>query len=122
MAFHVAFERCPTYIHATVTGDNTRESVLGYMETMRNECQKQDCFRVLIEEDLEGQRLGFLDVFTLIIDGVRNYVGTFRKMAYVDKSKNFEMGKFAETVAVNRGIPVAVFQKVDDARDWLLQD
>ena len=29
--------------------------------------------------------------------------------------------EFAETVAVNRGLPVVVFASVDEARKWLLE-
>jgi hypothetical protein len=30
--------------------------------------------------------------------------------------------EFAETVAVNRGLPIAVFATVSEAREWLLRN
>lgn len=45
----------------------------------------------------------------------------FAAVAYVDvHAKNHDNMKFAETVAVNRGVPVRVFGSVRDAEEWLL--
>jgi hypothetical protein len=40
-----------------------------YLEEIRRECTVQGCFRVLIEERLEGPRLGIMDVFQIAADG-----------------------------------------------------
>jgi hypothetical protein len=39
-------------------------------------------------------------------------------MAYVDERMG-DMANFAETVAVNRGMPVRMFTNVPDAENWL---
>jgi hypothetical protein len=57
IGYELAFARHPDYIHATVTGTNSRDAVMGYLEDVRRECVRQDCYRVLIEERLEGPRL-----------------------------------------------------------------
>jgi hypothetical protein len=46
-----------------------------------------------------------------------------RKIAYVDDSIDFDPGMpvFAETVAVNRGVNVRLFQNVELAEEWLLR-
>jgi hypothetical protein len=49
IGYELAFARHPDYIHATVTGTNSRDAVMGYLEDVRRECVRQDCYRVLIE-------------------------------------------------------------------------
>lgn len=119
MSYELNFDRRPNYIHAIVTGQNTAEAVVQYMTDIQSECEKQDCYRVLIEENLEGPRLGEMEIFNLISKGSSTALGFFELLAYVDENQQFEISKFAETVAVNRGIPVAVFSSVADARNWL---
>jgi len=43
----------------------------------------------------------------------------FEAIAYVDVNADGELMKFAETVAVNRSLPVVVFSSVSDAEKWL---
>ena len=119
MSYDIKFEEQSDYIHATVTGDNSRESVAGYAQDIRDECTARDCFRVLVEERLEGPRLAAMDVFAIISDGSVKNLGFFEAVAFVDEQMG-EMGDFAETVAVNRGMPLAVFDSVASAKDWLL--
>lgn len=46
-------------------------------------------------------------------------LGIFQAIAYVDPLMG-EMAKFAESVAVNRGMPVKAFASVAAAEQWLL--
>jgi len=119
MAYEIEFERRDTYIHVTVTGDNSRETVTQYMEEVKAECARHNCFRILVEECLDGPRLATLDIFALISDGSMSALGVFEAIGYVDVQMG-DMGEFAETVAVNRGIPVAVFDSVPSAEAWLI--
>jgi len=63
MAHKLMFHQKPTFIHAVVTGPNTRENVANYLEDVLNECVSRKCFKVLIEERLDGPRLRTLDVY-----------------------------------------------------------
>ena len=120
MTYKIIIEQNPTYMHATITGANSRDTVSQYLHELQQECSKRDCFRVLIEECLEGPRLDAMEVFALVSEGSMNALGKFEAIAYVDQ-KMGEMAEFAETIAVNRGIPVSVFENVDDAKGWLSQ-
>ncbi len=120
MSFEITFKDAPDYIHATVTGTNSRDAVAEYLIAIRAETEKRDCFRVLIEELLEGPRLGAMEVFSLASEGSMKALGKFEAIAYVDP-KMGKMAEFAETIAVNRGMPVSVFNDVDAAREWLVQ-
>jgi hypothetical protein len=110
----------PGYLHIIVTGENTRENVTRYMEEVVRECTLRQCFRVLVEERLEGPRLGTLDVFEMVATGSARFLRTLKAMAYVDvNAPTQEMMQFAENVAVNRAFPVRVFPTVHAAERWL---
>lgn len=120
MSYHMSTEAKPGYLHFIVTGDNTRENVVRYMEEVVRECTVRQCFRALIEERLQGARLGTLDVFEMVSAGSTRFLRTLQAMAYVDlNARSQEMMQFAENVAVNRAFPVRVFPTVTAAERWL---
>ena len=119
MAFDIQYQDRSGYIHAVVTGTNTPQSVFDYMSAIREQCERTDCYRVLIEEKLDGPRFDEMEIFSVITEGSPDALGFFEALAYVDEQQDFEVIKFAETVAVNRGIPIAVFSTVADAENWI---
>lgn len=121
MEFNLDFEEMPGFLKVTVTGNNSRETVAAYLQQMLRECRRRDCYRVLINEQLEGPRLGAMDVFAVASKGSMDALGVFDAIAYVDPGMG-DMGKFAETVAINRGMPVAFFNNEDDAIEWLSEN
>ena len=121
MSFNLATEKRRNYLYFHVTGTNSPETVMGYMTEIQKHCEQHDCYRILIEENLEGPRFDEFDVFALISTNTPEARGVFEAIAYVDAQQDFDIVKFAETVAVNRGIPVAVFDNVDKADSWLKQ-
>jgi hypothetical protein len=120
MSHETHFEQKPGYLHVTITGTNSRDSVRRYLDEIKEECSVRDCFRVLVEEQLEGPRLDAMAVFSLVSEGSMKSLGQFEAIAYVDE-KMGDMGEFAETIAVNRGMPLAVFNNTEDATKWILQ-
>jgi hypothetical protein len=121
MTYQLTIDQKPSYLHAVVTGENTRENVAGYLAEVLRECAARGCFRVLIEERLEGPRLKTLDVFEIAAQGSRQVLGRLEAMAYVDVNAEGGLMRFAETVASNRGMPVSVFPTVAEAEQWLLE-
>lgn len=120
MTYQLTISEQPGYLHAVVTGPNTRENVTRYMEEVIRECTLRQCFRVLVEERLEGPRLGTLDVFEMVAAGSTRFLRTLRAMAYVDvNATDAQMMCFAENVAVNRAFPVRVFATLAAAENWL---
>ena len=55
MSYQLQITEKPTYLHAVVTGQNTIENVIGYLQDLLRECEARQCFNVLIEEKLDGQ-------------------------------------------------------------------
>jgi hypothetical protein len=120
VSYEMSIEPRPGYLHITVRGSNTRDNVTRYMEEVVRECAVRQCPRVLIEERLEGPRLGTLDVFEIVSRGSTQFLGSIKAMAYVDvNAPSREMMQFAENVAVNRAFPVRVFPTVTAAERWL---
>jgi hypothetical protein len=52
MTYELTIDQQPTYLHAIVTGRNSREHVMRYLEDILHECTARQCCRVLIEERL----------------------------------------------------------------------
>lgn len=120
MTYKLAIKQEPSYLHVVVTGLNSWENVQSYLAEIMRECMARRTYRVLIEERLEGPRLGTMDVYQIAAEGADRARGLFEAIAYVDANARGDQMKFAETVAVNRGLPVTVFASVDEARNWLL--
>jgi hypothetical protein len=118
MTYQIKIEARPEYIYATVTGSNNPETVMSYMADVLAACEQEDCYRVLIDEQLEGPRLSTMDVFAIASEGSERALGRFEALAYVDREMG-QLGEFLETVAVNRCVPLAFFPDSADAERWL---
>lgn len=121
MGYQLAITQEPTYLHAIVTGTNDAHTVARYLDELRRECIARRCYRLLIEERLEGPRLSTFPVYQVVSEGSERARGLLHAIAYVDVNAEGPLMQFAETVAVNRGLPVANFRSVALARDWLLR-
>lgn len=121
MSYKLTIREESSYVHVIVTGLNSWENVQSYLMEIMRECMARRIYRVLIEERLEGPRLGTMDVYQIAADGADRAKGLFEAIAYVDVNASGRMMQFAETVAINRGLPVTVFATVDAARKWLIE-
>jgi len=122
MSYKLTIVQKPAYLHAIVTGLNNKENVKRYLDDVLRESKNRACCRVLIEERLEGPRFRTISVFQIASEGSRHAQGYFKAIAYVDVNAEGDLMRFAETVAVNRGLPVRVFSSVADAEKWLLDE
>jgi hypothetical protein len=122
MNYKLVITKKPAYLHVTVEGQNSRENVSGYLHEVLRHCIQHKCTRVLIEERLAGPRLETLDVFQIAAEASAETIGKIEAIAYVDINARGDMMHFAETVAVNRALPVKVFPTVAAAEKWLLEN
>jgi hypothetical protein len=120
MEYRLTIDEKPAYLHATVTGRNSKENVVRYLEDIFKECIARNCFNVLIEERLEGLRLGTMDVFDIASVGANRVGRTLKALAVVDVNRKGDGMQFAEDVGRNRGLNVATFSTVAEAEKWLL--
>ena len=121
MAYQLAITQEPQYLHAVVTGTNGANTVARYLNDLRRECLARGCYRLLIEERLEGPRLDTFAVYKVVSEGSERARGLLQAIAYVDVHADGNLMDFAETVAVNRGLPISVFPTLAKAREWLLR-
>ncbi len=119
MGLTVAFTQKPTYLHAVITGENSAQNVRIYLKQIQQECKTRKCFRVLVEERLEGPRLGIVDVYRIVSEGAVRALGQIEAIAYVDVNSEGDLMKFAEDVAIHGFLRIAVFSSVPDAELWL---
>jgi hypothetical protein len=120
MSYKVTFEQKAGFLHAVITGTNSKENVLSYLADIIQECVARDCFRLLIEERLEGPRLNTTELYEIATQGQKLATGRRPVIAFVDvNAVGMTNMKFAEDVAVNRGSSVRVCQTVSDAIRWL---
>ena len=122
MTYKLTIEERPTYLHAVVTGENSAQNVEQYFDELMRECTARGVPRVLVEERLEGPRLGAFEVFRMVSKGIVRYQRTLEALAYVDVNAQGNVMRFAEEVAVNRGFPVRMFPTVAAAKNWLLNE
>ncbi len=122
MPYQLTIKPEGAFLHVIVTGTNDADTVARYLNEVRRECIARQCFRLLIEERLEGPRLSTFPVYKVASEGSERARGLLHAVAYVDANAEGHLMEFAETVAVNRGLPMAVFTTVSAAREWLLRN
>jgi hypothetical protein len=120
LSYQLKIEPKLTYLHITVTGENSKETATQYVQEVLRESAARGVHRLLIEERLEGPRLPMLDVFEIVADVSKQALGKLKAIGYVDVNAKGETMKFAETVALNRALPLRVFSTVAEAEQWLL--
>ena len=118
-AYRVIFDEQPGYLHATAVGERTAQNVLRFLAEAYRGCVERDCSSLLLELRLSGPALDTTSIFNVIsqraADGAK-----LRRIAYVDPlTRNVAEARFAETVAVNRGVNVRLFPDVTTAAQWL---
>ena len=120
MTYKLTILKKAGYLHAIVTGQNSLENIKRYLQQILNECKAAECSHLLIEERLEGPRLDTMEVFEISSKESRKAFGAFKAIAYVDINAEGDLMEFAETVAVNRAMPVRTFSTLAEAEGWLV--
>ena len=101
--------------------ENSPETVNHYLAEMHDWCLQHDCPNVLLVENLTGPGLQAFSIYELVAGKSTQAERVVGRMAYVDinPTHDSEAMKFAEDVAVNRGISVRVFATIRAAEEWL---
>lgn len=118
-AYRLIVEEHPGYLHVTAVGERTAQNALRLLEDAYRACLERERSSLLLELCLSGPALDATSIFKVIsqraADGAK-----LRRIAYVDPlTKNAGDARFAETVAVNRGVNVRLFPDVTTAAQWL---
>jgi hypothetical protein len=120
-AYTVTFEEGPTYLHAKLVGTRSPQNLIRFLEQVHATCVERDRSDVLLEMHLEGPSLDMGAIFSVITQ--RSPAGaTLRKIAYLETAPLDPVkARFAETVAINRGVNVRLFDQPEAARQWLAE-
>jgi hypothetical protein len=122
MSYDLKIVEKKDYLHVSVHGINTSETVLEYLSEVRDACLRRGSKKVLIEENLQGPGLGVVGIFEVVTKASTSVWPAILRIAYVDVNPEHDPKtmKFAETVATNRGVNVRVFTGLEDAEQWLV--
>jgi len=111
----------PGYLQATVTGAHNAANALRFLTESFAAITKSGHTSLLLEFSLTGPSLDSSSIFDVVAK--RTTQGSkLRRIAYVDHSghgRDPAKMKFAETVALNRGVNVRLFHELEDAQRWL---
>lgn len=98
--------------------DENLEEVKQYGLAIVEACKEGRYLRVLCDETELEYRLGTLDTYESAVF-LASQAPRLVKAAIVCNPKFVQDAHFWETVAMNRGLTVRVFQTVESAREWL---
>jgi hypothetical protein len=120
LPYTLEFEYRPDYLYAKVTGkEDSFDISLSYWTKVAEERKAHKYARVLVDEDL-GQQPELIDIYEVAaLLSTMGFQGA--TIAFVDRQlDHLDFNKFAETVAVNRGVKGRVFIDLAEAEAWLL--
>jgi hypothetical protein len=125
MSYSVALREYPDHLRVEVSGEWTPghelEDAVDVWTQVADCCRKSGLTRILSVWDVPG-RLPPLVAYELV--GARAsgaWDRRFRLALVQLREERFKDSQFVETLAVNRGYNVRVFDNEPDARSWLLQ-
>jgi hypothetical protein len=119
MSYHLTIEEHPLYLHTAVSGTHSLENARRFLQEAYAACVERGYTDVLLEMNLTGPSLDLGSIFAVVAQRSADAV-KLRRVAYVDaSSRDPEKKRFAETVAVNRGVNARLFRDLEEARRWL---
>lgn len=120
--FDLSFEHRPQYLYVYIAGetDNYEISRQYWLEIAR-ECQRINCKKLLIEEDIP-EIVSMADMYRIASEIPHmGFVGV--RIAFVDRFLEHQnLNKFGELVATNRGVYGRIFNDTAEAEKWLLSE
>jgi hypothetical protein len=124
MDYELEIDRDAGFVTARLAGVRRPDSLIEAAAEITADCRDRGIFRVLIDvREMTGQ-LDTLETFDVAGRGIPNRTEARRliRSAILDRTENIQRIRFFETVAVNRGLTVKVFDDETDAVRWLLED
>lgn len=121
-SYSISFEQRPRYLHVTVTGTNSAETIARYIADVRDACVRLRVSKVLVIGNLDGPGVSMLDLYKVVASSSDESAGMGLRAAYVELNplRSADNMRMAENVARTRGIAVRTFRDVETAEAWLL--
>ena len=121
MSYQVAVKRGDQYLHFVITGDNSAASMLSALRDVRTKCIEDQCWKIILDDQLSGQPLDEVDIRRIVDEEGPNAAGVFVAIAYVDHRGDPYLVDVGESAAVERSVPFMAFTTVEDAKEWITQ-
>ncbi|CAN5851681.1 hypothetical protein BH20ACI4_BH20ACI4_12940 [soil metagenome] len=118
--YQITFEHRPQYLYVYVTGDHdSYEISRQYWLEVADECNKTGYKKVLIEEDIK-ESASLSEAYQLASElPLMGFQGV--RVAFYDRfAEHADLNQFAELVATNRGLAATIFNNLETAENWLL--
>jgi len=113
-----SMEKKKEYLYYTISGEYDRADFTSYAALILKECGKQNVHKVLVNAlNVTGTDLSIMERY-IVGETVAQLFPPSIKLAVVWPEE--DINRFAETVAVNRGVFVRVFPDIATAEHWLL--
>jgi len=119
LSYRLKVQERKGHLHVVATGANGLQTVKSYLQEAARECVARGHKRLLIEERLEGPRLGTLDVFEIVTHGAQEARKVLDLIAYVDIHSTGALMKLAAGLASQMGLSIRLFPTVEEASQWL---
>lgn len=121
--YTLRIEQKTGYLHARITGENTAEVTRAYVLELIDACRRAKCPAVLVEENLDGPRMGAGELYGIVHDLHAEFRSAIQVAAFVDVNpmRSDANMRFVEDASNNRGADVAAFPTVAQAEAWLQQ-
>ena len=121
--YTLRIEQKKGYLHARITGANTAEVTRAYVLDLIDACRRAKCPAVLVEENLDGPRMGAGELYVIVHDLHAEFRSAIQIAAFVDVNpmRSDANMRFVEDASNNRGAAVAGFPTVAQAEAWLQQ-
>lgn len=118
------FENCGEYAFVTLGGVRTPEALMEAGTAIISYCLEHSLSRLLIDVRAASGSLDTLEIYEVAGHGIasRENARQVVRSAILDRTENLERVRFFETVAMNRGINVRVFDDRTEAESWLLRE
>ena len=108
----------PDYILVNFIGAFSIEAAKKTVDTMIETCAAEGQSAVVLDCSSMTGKLSVMDRYRAIVYG-QKMIGKVSKLALVGDIKMVLPDRFAETVAVNRGINLKVFTETEGAIRWI---
>lgn len=124
MDYELEIDQDAGFVTARLSGVRRPEALLQAAAEVTTSCRERGMFRLLIDVRTMTGKLDTLETFDVAGRGIPNRTEARRlvRSAILDRSENIERIRFFETVAVNRGLTVKVFDDEAQAIRWLQED
>jgi hypothetical protein len=122
MEFEYEVQAREGYVEATLTGVRTPTTLIAAAEQVTEVCKELKILKVLVDVRRMTGSLDTLETFEVAGHQIpqRPMTRQLARSAILDLPVNMERMHFFETVAVNRGFNVRVFDDETAAVEWLL--